>query len=101
MAMSYEIPFARAQNQLSDAKIAINGGNFDMQGLILLSQLAGFLSNSNTPSRVSECFFKQISFHAKSTSVAGLEGMAKIYSPGPQTVSKVSLLLNYLYGNGL
>lgn len=66
--MNSEIPFARAQNQLFAAKIAIKEGNFNMHVLILFSLLADLLPNSNTPSRVSECFFKQISFHAKFTS---------------------------------
>jgi hypothetical protein len=43
-----------------------------MHTLTFLSWLADSLFNSNTPSRVSECFFKQISFHAKFTSVAVL-----------------------------
>jgi hypothetical protein len=85
VAMNYEIPFARVQNQLSDAKIATKGGNFSIKGLILFSQLADLLSNSNTPSRVSECFFKQISFHAKFTSVAGLKGRNQISSSWPAT----------------
>jgi hypothetical protein len=83
--MNYEIPFAPSRNQLSDAKFSSNGGIFDMHRLILFSQLADLLLNSNTPSRVSERFFKQISFHAKFTSVAGSEGHAPISSSWPTT----------------
>jgi len=85
VAMNYEIPFARVQNQLSDAKIATKGGNFNMQGLILFSQLADLLPNSNTPSRVIECFFKQISFHAKFTSAAGPKDRGQVSCSWPTT----------------
>jgi hypothetical protein len=67
MAMNYEIPFARAQNQLHVAKISSSGGKVGKKRSIFLPQLADSLLNTNISSRISERSFKQISFHAKFT----------------------------------
>jgi hypothetical protein len=71
--MNYEILFARAQNQLSVAKISPNGGIFDINRSILLPKLADSLPNTNTPSRVSERFIKQISSHTEPTFFTALK----------------------------
>ncbi len=67
MAMNYEILFVRAQNQLRVAGISLSGGTVDIKGSIFSLQSAGSLLNTNISSRISERFFKQISFHAKFT----------------------------------
>jgi hypothetical protein len=65
--VSYEILFTRAQNQLHGAKISSKYGNLGIERLICPFKLADFMLKTNTPSRISERFYKQISFHAKST----------------------------------
>lgn len=67
MVMIYEIPFAQAQNQLFGAEITSIHGNLGINRLIRPLKLADFMLKTNTPSRISEYFLKQISFHAKST----------------------------------
>jgi hypothetical protein len=67
MAMNYEIPFARAQNQLHAAKISSEGDKIGKKRSIFWPYLADSLLNTNISSRISERFFKQISFHAKFT----------------------------------
>jgi hypothetical protein len=67
MVVSYEILFTRAQNQLHGAKISSKYGNLVIKRLICPLKLADFMLKTNTPSRISERFFKQISFHAKYT----------------------------------
>jgi len=83
MAMNYEILFARAQNQLSDAKISARGGIFDINQSVVLPRLADSLPNTNTPSRVSERFIKQISFHAEPTFLPILKVASHVSSCGP------------------
>lgn len=68
MVVSYEILFTRAQNQLHGAKISSKYGNLGIKRFICPLKLADFMLKTNTPSRISERFFKQISFHAKYTS---------------------------------
>jgi len=67
MVVSYEICFVRAQNQLHGAKMSSKYGNLDVNRFICSLKLANFVLKTNTPSRISERFFKQISFHAKFT----------------------------------
>jgi hypothetical protein len=67
MIVSYEIPFTQAQNQLHGAKISSKYGNLGIKIFVCLLKLADFMLKTNTPSRISERFFKQISFHAKHT----------------------------------
>jgi hypothetical protein len=67
MVVNYEILFARAQNQLHSAKISSKNGNLGTKSFICSPYFADFLLKTNTPSRISERFFKQISFHAKFT----------------------------------
>ena len=50
MAVSYEILFARAQNQLLVAKISCNRGIFGIKKFTFFSQLADLMLNPNTPS---------------------------------------------------
>jgi len=50
MAVSYEILFARAQNQLLVAKISCNDGIFGVMKFTFFSQLADLMLNPNTPS---------------------------------------------------
>jgi len=71
----YELrnPFRPSKNQLSAVKIPAKPGISDIKRAILFPGLADFLFNTNTPSRASERFFKQISFHAKFTSVTAFE----------------------------
>ncbi|MHC4494948.1 MAG: hypothetical protein ACYSYM_03895 [Planctomycetota bacterium] len=65
--MKYEILFAQAQNQLPGAKIPRNCGMVGIKRSVFSSQLADFLPNTYTSSRIRERFFKQISFHANFT----------------------------------
>jgi len=67
MVVSYEILFTRAQNQLHGAKISSKYDNLGIKRFIFLLKLADFMLKTNTPSRISERFIKQISFHAKFT----------------------------------
>ena len=67
MVVSYEILFTRAQNQLHGAKISFKCGNLGINRFIFNLKLADFMLKTNTPSRISERFFKQIPFHAKYT----------------------------------
>jgi hypothetical protein len=65
--VSYEIITARAQNQLHGAKISSKCGNLGVKRFICPLKLAVFMLKTNAPSRISECFIKLISFHAKFT----------------------------------
>lgn len=65
MVVCYEIRFTRAQNQLHGAKISSKYDNLDVKSRNCPLKLADFMLKTNTPSRISERFFKQISFHAK------------------------------------
>jgi len=67
-----EIRFTQAQYQLVTAENRRNRGSFDIERSFPILPLADSVPNINTPSRVSERFFKQISFHAKLTFVAQL-----------------------------
>jgi len=67
MVVSYEILFTRAQNQLPGAKISSKYDNLGIKRFIFPLKLADFMLKTNTPSRISERFIKQISFHAKYT----------------------------------
>ena len=73
MVMSYEILFAREKNQLSAVTIPARPGISDINRVTFFTRLADFLFNTNIPLRASERFFKQISFHAKFTSVTASE----------------------------
>ena len=70
MVVSYEILFTRAQNQLHGAEISSKNGNLGVKRFICPQEFADFMPKTNTPSRISERFFKQISFHAKYTFTA-------------------------------
>ena len=74
MNVSYEILFAGAQSQLFVAKLSRDWGTLGIKKFIFFSQLADFLLNINTPSRASERFFKQISFHARFTFQRHIKG---------------------------
>ncbi len=67
MVVSYEILFTRAQNQLPGAEISSKNDNLGVKRYICTLNFADFMPKTNTPSRISEHFFKQISFHAKFT----------------------------------
>ena len=67
MVVSYEILFTRAQNQHPGAKIYFKYDNLGIKRFLCTPKLADFMLKTNTPSRISERFFKQISFHAKYT----------------------------------
>jgi hypothetical protein len=67
MVVSYEILFTRAQNQLHGAETSSKNDNLGIKRFICPLKLADFMLKTNTPSRISERFFKQISFHAKYT----------------------------------
>jgi hypothetical protein len=67
MAVSDEILFTQARNQLIAATICCDNGSFNNERSVSFLILADLVSNTNTPSRVSEHFFKPISFHSKFT----------------------------------
>ena len=67
MAVNNEILFIQAWDQLNAAMICCDNGSLEIERLVPILLLADFVSNINTPSRVSECFFTQISFHVKLT----------------------------------
>jgi len=67
MIVCYEIRIGRAQNQLHGADISSKNDNLGIKRSIFPLKLADFMLKTNTPSRISERFFKQISFHAKFT----------------------------------
>ena len=64
MAVSNEIRFTKAQNQRLGAKISKNCDSSGNKKLFILTLLASFVFNTYTPLRISERFFKLISFHA-------------------------------------
>jgi len=65
--MNYEIPFARAQNQLHAARISFGDETIGKKKSIFWPKQADLLLNTDISSRISERSFKQISFHAKFT----------------------------------
>ena len=67
MAVNREILFARVRDQLHAARICCDNGSFDTLRSVLVFLIADILSNTKSPSRVSERFFELISFHAKFT----------------------------------
>lgn len=67
MVVSYEILFTRAQNQLHGAEISFKNDNLGIKRLTSPLKLTDFILKTNTPSRITERFFKTISFHAKYT----------------------------------
>ncbi len=70
MVVSYEILFTRAQNQLHGAEISSKIDNLGIKRFICPLKFTDFILKTNTPSRITERFFKQISFHAKFTFIA-------------------------------
>jgi hypothetical protein len=65
--VSNEIPFARAQYQLLAAKTPCNSDFFGIKKTAFFLQFADSMLNIQTPSQISERFFKQVSFHTKFT----------------------------------
>jgi len=57
----------RRKNQLHAVKISLTGGIAGVKGPITPSKLADFVLDANISSRIVKSFFKQISFHAKSS----------------------------------
>lgn len=91
MAVNNEILFTRARDQLMAATINSDNDIFDLERFVPVLLLADFVSNMNTPSRVSEYPDMQISFHAKLTFSVGLKARNSPYLSGPLTTPKVSL----------
>jgi len=80
-------------------KIPLKCGILGIKRSDFFFQLTDFVPNAKTPSRISECFFKLISFHAKITSDAAEDPELKL--PGLRQTPKVSLQPNYRIAGGL
>jgi hypothetical protein len=85
MVVNDEIRLTQAHYQLFAAENCRDSGSFDIERSVPILPLADSVPNINTPSRVSERFFKQISFHAKLTFIAPLTAQNHVSLSRPLT----------------